>query len=425
MWQSITDAETSRDCWNAIGEIESCLAEHVTRDDSGDAHRRDPILSTGDAGLALFFAYLHAARQESDAGDRALDALGRSLATAGEMQLMPALYMGFSGVGWVVEHLTRELFDGDDALANDIDDGLRRVLADAKDVAFYELIGGLAGYGTYLVERMPHPGAAETLARIITLLDARAEKSEQGIAWFTPPELLSTEQRERMPDGCYNMGVAHGIAGIVGFLAAARREGIDDPRVVYLADGAVRWLLGNKLPETERSVFPAFITPGQEPESTRTAWCYGDIGVAAVLLSAARSFERPEWEAEALAIARLASRRSMRDTQAIDPGLCHGATGMAHMFNRFYQATGDVEMKTAALAWYREALDMRRPGEGLAGLLSWVRSPNADGGAWRPEHGFLSGIAGYGLAMLAAVTDVEPAWDRVLLVSVPTGGQAS
>ena len=423
MWQSITDADTTRDCWNAIAEIESCLAEHLTRDDSGQARRPDPILSSGDAGLALFFAYLHAARQESDAGDRALDALGRSLETAGEMQLMPALFMGFSGVGWVVEHLTRELFEGDDGLADDIDDGLRRVLADVKEVPFYELIGGLVGFGTYLVERLPHPGAAETLGRIIDLLDARAEKSERGITWFTPPELLSSEQRQRMPDGCYNIGVAHGVAGIIGFLAAARREGIEDPRVVRLADGAVAWLLANKMSGTERSVFPAFIAPGQEPEPTRTAWCYGDIGVAAVLLSASRSFERPEWEAEALAIARLASRRSVQDTQAIDPGLCHGAAGMAHLFNRFYQATGDADMKTAALAWYREALDMRRPGEGLAGLLSWVRNPAADGGSWRPEHGFLSGIAGYGLAMLAAVSDVEPAWDRVLLVSVPPKGR--
>ena len=35
------------------------------------------------------------------------------------------------------------------------------------------------------------------------------------------------------------------------------------------------------------------------------------------------------------------------------------------------------------------------------------------------EPGFLTGAAGIALALLAAVSDVEPAWDRVLLVSIP------
>jgi hypothetical protein len=38
---------------------------------------------------------------------------------------------------------------------------------------------------------------------------------------------------------------------------------------------------------------------------------------------------------------------------------------------------------------------------------------------WKTEPGFLSGVAGVGLALLAAVTDFEPLWDRVLLVSIP------
>ena len=39
--------------------------------------------------------------------------------------------------------------------------------------------------------------------------------------------------------------------------------------------------------------------------------------------------------------------------------------------------------------------------------------------AWRPDPGFLEGVAGVGLALLGAVSDVEPAWDRVLLTSLP------
>ena len=38
---------------------------------------------------------------------------------------------------------------------------------------------------------------------------------------------------------------------------------------------------------------------------------------------------------------------------------------------------------------------------------------------WRDEPGFLTGAAGIGLALLAALFPVEPAWDRVLLASIP------
>jgi hypothetical protein len=37
----------------------------------------------------------------------------------------------------------------------------------------------------------------------------------------------------------------------------------------------------------------------------------------------------------------------------------------------------------------------------------------------------LTGAAGIALALLAAVTPVEPAWDKVLLVSVPPSPTAS
>jgi hypothetical protein len=49
---------------------------------------------------------------------------------------------------------------------------------------------------------------------------------------------------------------------------------------------------------------------------------------------------------------------------------------------------------------------------------------SADAGAvgtsrWSDETGFLTGAAGIGLALLAALTPVEPEWDRVLLLSFP------
>lgn len=425
MWQSIASAATSRECWNTIDEIEDALARCIAREPDGGEPPIDPVSTGGLSGIALFFAYVHAARGSEAAAERALEALEVSTAALAARRPQPTLFAGFLGVGWVVTHLTRELFEGDGDLAGDIDAALATLLASLSQRPPYELVGGLAGYGTYLVERLPNARAAEMLVRVLDLLE---ETRDASGSWFTPPEWLPEWQRELMPRGAWNLGVAHGVPGVIGFLAAARREGFDDPRIATLAEDAVRWTLAQKQSGVAGSLFPSHVPPDGNPRPTRTAWCYGDIGVAAVLLSAAQAFARDDWRDEALAIARAAARRSVMDTKVMDAGLCHGSTGIAHLFNRMYQATGDAELRQAADTWYLRALGMRRPGQGLAGLLSWVDAPAVDGkwlgqGQWKAEPGFLSGVAGIGLGLLAAVTEVEPAWDRVLLVAVPPQAQ--
>jgi lantibiotic modifying enzyme len=420
MWQPLAndpdDPETARRCWEAIDDIERGVLEALESESNGG-------LAGGTSGLSLFFAYLGAARGSeggSEASDRALDILGRSIDALSEQQLSPSLYGGFSGIGWVVEHLTREFFEADDDLTSDIDEALGQWLGHPAAMSC-ELISGLAGFGTYLIERLPHPAAAELIVRIVERLDASAIEAPDGLTWHTPADWMPPWQREEFPEGCYNLGVAHGVPGALGFLAAAWNAGIDDPRIPRLAEGVVRWLLARRLPAESDSRFAAMISPKQEPEPTRTAWCYGDPGIAAVLLSAARSFGRPDWEEEALAIARLAARRPLEKVGAADAGLCHGTAGLAHLYLRLHRETGDAELKEAARFWLERTLALRRPGEGIGGYLALV--PAVPGtkpqNNWEPEPGFLTGAAGVGLALLAAVSDVEPAWDRVMLMSLP------
>ena len=406
MWEPIASADTSRECWSTVAEIARALSEE-------DAAHTDPGIN-GDAGIALFLSYLDAADANASTSDRAFELLGRSTGALANRRLLPSLYSGFFGIGWVVTHLTRELFEGDADLT-EIDDALDRLLYEQEERPPFELVGGLAGFGTYLVERLPHPRAAELLRRVVDRLD---ESRDESGAWYTSADWMPEWQRELMPSGSWNLGVAHGIPGVIGFLAAAWREGFRDERLPRLAGDAVRWILERKDPAGRSSVFPSHLTSDGDPRPTRTAWCYGDLGVAAVLLSAAQGFGRTDWRDEALAIARIAARRTAEETLTMDVGLCHGAIGLAHLFNRIHQATRDGEMRDAALAWYQRSLAMRRPGEGIAGFLTWVQNPPRPG-EWKAETGFLGGVAGIGLALLAAVTDIEPVWDRVMLVAVP------
>jgi hypothetical protein len=142
------------------------------------------------------------------------------------------------------------------------------------------------------------------------------------------------------------------------------------------------------------------VPKGGRPEPSRSAWCYGDPGIAAALLGAARSVGETAWEKEALAIARRAAERPPDGTGVRDAGLCHGAAGLGHLFNRMFQATGDERLGKASRFWLERTLEMReRPSE-------------------HSDRGILEGVAGIALALLAAVSSTPPEWDRMLLVSV-------
>ncbi|MEM7350096.1 MAG: Lanthionine biosynthesis cyclase LanC, partial [Acidobacteriota bacterium] len=71
--------------------------------------------------------------------------------------------------------------------------------------------------------------------------------------------------------------------------------------------------------------------------------------------------------------------------------------------------------------WLDAALTARRPGEGFGGFPSWSSEDltNPMEMSWIADDGFLTGAAGVGLALLAAVTPTEPMWDRLLLCSIP------
>jgi lantibiotic modifying enzyme len=425
-WQPILQGETAE---RARGTVER-IAEDLRRF-AADPRPAPPLwsrhpgrafsLSSGWAGIALFFAELDRAQPGRGHDDVALDLLDRAIAGTGGERVLSGLYSGFPGVAWTAEYLEGRLFEseaGEDP-AEEVAAVLARHLDRSPWEGDYELIQGLAGWGVYALERWPRAFAAECLERVVARLGETAEVRSGGIAWRKPPERIEPELREDFPEGNFNLGVAHGVPGVIPVLAAASAAGVEAARP--LLDGAVRWLLAQRLPPGSGSVFPAQIapTPGDEPEASRLAWCYGDLGIACALLAAARCVgDEAGWEREALEIAHAAAARSPESESCDEAGLCHGAAGIGHLFNRLHQASGAPVLAEAARAWLRSALEMRQPEGAFGGFQCWATDLQGVSGRW-DEPGFLMGAAGIGLALLAATTSQEPAWDRVLLISHP------
>ncbi len=386
----------------------------------------DFSLADGHAGIAVFLSYLEAARPGRGYGEGALGHLQRAIAGMGEIETPPQLYSGFPGVAWAVEHLDGRLADGDEDTGGDVARLLFEHLGHSPWRRHFDLTRGAVGLGVYALERLRRPYGEECLRRTVARLAEIAERREDGITWQSPrgpqaPPGLQ-EPHDTPPDapegtGSYNLGVAHGVPGVIALLGEAVAA-LDPPAASALLPGAVAWLLAQKLPPGSPSAFPDRVAPGSAPTPTRVSWCYGDLGISIALLGTARRAGRPAWEAEALAIARSAAMRPFDQSGVVDPGLCHGAAGAAHLFNRLFQATGEQVFAEAARGWIERTYALRRAGSGLAGFSAWRSGPSGELG-WHGTSGILTGAAGVGLALLAAATATAPAWDRMLLVSVP------
>lgn len=403
---------------HTLREIAEALPDAASRAGSPQAS-----LASGLAGQALFYAYLALSTADEAAAERAAEFLERAADELANTPLPPHLYAGFPGVAWTMEHLQDVLFEtpeGEEAEDPilEIDEALLGPLSRSPWIGEYDLIGGLAGLGVYALERLPRPSARTLLERIVERLAELSEEMAEGSAWFSPPERLPEWQREIHTRGNYNLGVAHGLPGVVPVLAGACAAGVAVERARPLLESSVSFLLARRLPPGSQSCFAGTYAPWEESSPTRLAWCYGDPGIAAALLVAARAVGNAEWERQAIDIALVAAARDESTAFVRDAGLCHGAAGVGHLFNRMYQATGEERLAEAARLWFERTFAFQAPGEPVAGFRAWEMGIEGSPG-WRPDAGFLEGAAGVGLALLGAVSGVEPAWDRVLLVSLP------
>lgn len=392
---------------------------------------------------ALLYGYLALAQNDFDWAIRATECLNQAIDEAAQQFRALGLFGGVSGLGWTVEHLSQflnQIFvlaegqtsrdaatgeagaEGDPELEEDanaqIDEAILRNLRHFNSSSPYDLISGLVGYGVYFLERLPKDTAVQGIQLVFEQLEALAEQTNTGTTWHSGPDLLPAWQRAECPNGYYNLGVAHGIPGVIHFLSEVSALTIvSRQRSHELLEAAVNWLISQRRPAGSLSTFSAWIVPGEEPLDCRLAWCYGDIGILSVLLQAARRAGREDWQNFANDLLDHCLAWPPVKSGVGDAALCHGAVGVAHIFNRIYHSENDPRCLNAALAWLDLALTMREPGAGVGGFCSLTKPDPYGPIVWEANPNFLDGAIGVALALLAALTPVAPAWDRMLLLS--------
>ena len=382
-------------------------------------------LANGHAGFALLLAYAALAKKgfrRQTHEDQARAHLETAVGMLAYYAETPGLFAGYAGVAWTVDHLSKcGLLAEREDLNEEIDEALVAWVAPGTWQGMPELINGLAGIGLYALDRPACARSRLIVDQALETLQGTAESSLSGTAWSEYSDRASIYVPRNDPEGSFNLGVAHGNPGIIGFLAEAWYCGFQRARP--LLDTSISWLLSCKSHSTVGSTYGRFAGRDQhtDHDEGRLSWCYGDLGIAAVILMAAARAGQEQWRQEAIRLALACASRPDPWVGVVDAGLCHGAAGIAHLFARIYQGTGIAIFKERAIEFYAGALDMRGDAFESGGFLA--NTPGLVGGQIRmsmtPDPGLLVGSAGIGLSLLAATTGVEPCWDRHLLAHVP------
>lgn len=309
----------------------------------------------------------------------------------------------------------------DDHFSN-IDDflykGMVLLLSDIKE---YGCVNGAISIGMYFLYRyiLGSEEHGKYLDSFIELLSKIAVKKDNTFEWISIIDSGTFEKG-------YNLGIAHGIPGILLFLRKLYLMNIKKEVVANLIVKTSNFLLSQKHSlKTQKSFFfnvcsQSSVSPNSGHDS-RLALCYGDlsVGYSLFMVSSILGIERPDLNEIALDILiNTTNRTNLDDINVVDAGLCHGTSGLAHMYNRLYHQSNQLKFRESALFWYKETIKMSKFENEYAGYrLPYYLKESEKEICERHNLSFLTGIAGTGLSLLSAIYPIEPCWDMCLLLS--------
>lgn len=279
----------------------------------------------------------------------------------------------------------------------------------------FDFLHGLTGCAVYFAHRVRIFGPDETSVKVL-------EDAITYLERITVPAAIGAYPVTKVTFGeinfqGINFGLSHGIPSFIYLLLQIHRAGVLQERSQSLIYAYIDFMFSraNAMPGSF-SYFPTAIPLNPDDyegdlSASRVAWCYGDLGAGMVLLQVANHFQDKALFQKAEEI--LLFQATREDASIDESGLCHGTSGVMHMFNRLYQMTRNKAFKTAAEYWQEETYKQARH----SGNLSGLKTPNWQDKIHENDGSMLTGYIGTGLTLMAMNADHEPVWDRLLMLS--------
>lgn len=373
-----------------------------------------PGLYTGDMGEALFLMHYARYTGEEHWNEVAHARLERVFELIDDKPYIPALCRGLAGIFWGIEYLIAQGFIEDDIRESleEFDEYLSASMLQHIRAGHFDFLHGALGMALYLLKhRRSNPAVEAALREVIDHLEAQAIRPDDNKMYW----LASVSDTEH---GLLNIALSHGITAVAMLLCRYIAEDVEPLRCREMLEKVVAQILEERIDEqVHGSCFPsANKARDQRHLFSRLGWCYGDLGIALMLWQCGNAIDRADWKAEALRIFQFNCKRRDAGANFInDAGFCHGAAGVALIFQRMYRETGLPEFLETAQYWHAYTLQMAAPGLGVGGYKVYATKPIPIDDM---NRNLLEGAAGIGMCLLHADLELSQDWDAVFLLSM-------
>jgi lantibiotic modifying enzyme len=364
-------------------------------------------LLSGKSGIALFFFYYARFSGESKFYDLGYKLVEEVISTINNTQISDNYVSGLSGIGWMINHIYNSDFIGGEikSVVYEFDNYfVKSIDYLTNNHVHYDLFTGINGYLPYILSRGNFSNTV--LEKLIFYYTESShlynDKYHTWTSYFNNKKVV-------------NLGLAHGVPSNIILLLKLLQKTDKLEEYKDFIYSAVSFLFNYKYNNYQEigSLFPTAIGNKELNPQSRLAWCNGDLGVIYSLFETSESYSDKKLKNRVLRMLDFEiTRVESNETFIFDAIFCHGSSGVAHIFNRLYQKTKIENYKTASKYWYQKTLDYSNLKLDFAGYKTLVK-PNV----WIKPQSVLEGIAGIGLSLISAVSDIEPAWDEALLLS--------
>lgn len=394
-----------------LHDIQKSLIDTTLGDDSIG-------ILAGSTGMAVFHFYYGRHYPNEHSVDLGSLIISDAVGAINEGYDYPTFCGGIAGAAWAIELLNQEqLIDIDtDELLGDLDEYLKQMMTLNKNENFFDFLHGLLGIALYFLKRYENTHSntlraryEELLHQVVLKFEDAVVDDERGLHW--PSFLVRKEQLRGT-----NLSLSHGLSSIINFMSRLGKHPRFTSRVQPLVEGAIKFTLNlSHKNKSTISSFPDWLTDsGELGQSDRLAWCYGDLGIGLSLLRGADFLGDEALQKKSIAVLKKASlRRNPEEARVMDAGVCHGAFGIAHVFEFLHRETEEVAFKETAEYWLSIGLDMATHSDGLAGYKTYRGGNNP---SWKNEPSLLEGVAGIGLVILSHLYPQCNAWNQCLLL---------
>ncbi len=398
--------------------VEEVVRESTSRLLAAETRNGDTSLD-GPAGVAILLEYMNRSFPNEGwivAGRRSLIEAFNAASTKSPIEL--GLFTGMTGLAWTLMYLAEE-----DPYFQNIHASLsRKIEKRSQDVVFsrletiddvrprdVDIVSGLAGISLYFACLLDDERTSQYMETVLEFLaKVSINELERQKNEITKGGVVSSNY----PNGeesILDLGVAHGLAGILSALAVGILSGNKSVSLIEATSKTALWLCTHVKKDKYGIFWPQY-----EPDTwrfDRMAWCYGSPGVSRSLWLASLALDDEQIRDTALKGIHSVCDRIENTDHRHSSIFCHGNAGLLQIMLRFFYDTQCDLFAHTSLTLTERILSEFAP-ESSLGYLGEDELGN------RLEiPGILSGTAGIVLPLLASMSNVPPEWDRVVALS--------